>query len=56
MEYILRWNGISLGLGEIGWRDGRIHEGGGCQGPKALDVRSESGLKFGGDGIEVSSL
>ena len=43
-------------MGEIGWRGGRVHQGADCQGPKALDVRFEGGLKFGGDGIEVSSL
>ena len=45
-----------LGLGEIGWRDGRVQKGSDCQCPKALDVRFEDGLKFGGNGFEVSSL
>ena len=56
MEYILGGMEFSLGLGEIGWRGGRVHEGGDCQCPKALDVCFEGGLKFGSNGIEDSSL
>jgi hypothetical protein len=47
---------FSLGLGKIGWRGWRVHEGGGCQGSKAPDVRFEGGLELSGDGIEVRSL